>query len=167
MPASDRSGPPPTPAEAAALLYLECRLLDERRFEDWLALFTPDGRYRIPGGDSPEPGLEPDIVDDDHDTLEDRVHRLRSPANWAQSPPSRTVHLAGNLEVEPGPAEGEWALHSVLVLYESRNGQTRSFAARCRHILRREGGPAQWRIALKEVRLVDRDTPLFNLTFLL
>jgi len=155
-------------SEAEAFLYREARLLDERRFEEWLALFTPDGRYLVPSGDAEDPGLEPAIVDDDHDTLEDRIHRLRSPATWAQSPPSRTVHVVGNVEIEPGPASAECRVRAACVVYESRGGQTRSFAARCLYVLRRaEGGDAPWRIALKRVLLVNRDHPLFNLTFLL
>ena len=31
--------------ELQAFIYHEARLLDERRFDEWLALFTPDGRY--------------------------------------------------------------------------------------------------------------------------
>ena len=29
-------------------LFHEARLLDERRFDDWLALFAPDGWYWVP-----------------------------------------------------------------------------------------------------------------------
>ncbi len=158
----------PARAEVEALLYREARLLDERRFEEWLALFTPDGRYLIPAGDTEDPEVEPAIADDDHDTLEDRIHRLRSPVTWAQSPPSRTVHVVGGVEVWPGLAPAECRVHATAVVYESRGGQTRSFAARCLYVLRRvEERDTPWRIALKRVLLVNRDQPLFNLTFLL
>lgn len=144
---------------AEAFLYREARLLDERRFEDWLALFTADGHYIVPGGDVQDPDGGVPLIDDDRPTLEDRIERLRSPAAHAQSPPSRTVHVVGNVEVE-GPH-----IHSTLLIHEARAGQTRAFAARCRHLLRWEGD--QWRIAEKRVHLVNSDHPLYNLTFLL
>src|SRR5262245_51119763 len=37
-----------TLAECEQLLILEARLLDEARFDDWLALFTPDAWYWVP-----------------------------------------------------------------------------------------------------------------------
>ena len=159
---------PPSRAEAEAFLYREARLLDERRFEEWLGLFAADGRYFIPGGESDEPVVEPAIVDDDRPTLEDRVHRLRSPVTFAQVPPSRTLHLVGNVEVGPAVAPGEWRLHASCIVHEARAGETRSFAGRFSYVLRRtEGGAEPWRIAEKRVRLLNYDHPLYNLTFLL
>ena len=38
-------------ADAAAFLYREARLLDERRYDEWLALFTEDGLYWAPTED--------------------------------------------------------------------------------------------------------------------
>ena len=36
-----------TRQEGEDYLYREARLLDERRFEEWLALFTDDARYVV------------------------------------------------------------------------------------------------------------------------
>ncbi len=145
--------------DAEAFLYHEARLLDERRFEDWLALFATDCRYVVPGGGVEAPDSGVPILDDDRPTLEDRIARLRSPATHAQSPPSRTVHLVTNVEVDGTH------IHSALLVHEARAGQVRAFAARCLHVLRQEGD--RWRIAEKRVRLVNSDHPLYNLTFLL
>ncbi|MBE3589339.1 MAG: aromatic-ring-hydroxylating dioxygenase subunit beta [Firmicutes bacterium] len=155
---------PMTVAEASAFLFLEARLLDERRFEEWLDLFTNDAVYWVPGHDPDDPAAT-SIIYDDRPTMEDRVRRLRSPVTFAQSPPSRTLHLIGNVEVE-ARSPREVRIDSVCVIHETRLGQTRAFAARCEHHLRREG-EAGWRISLKKVVLLDRDAPLYNLTFLL
>ncbi len=48
------------PQAIEAFLVHEARLLDERRFEDWLDLFTDDGWYWVP--------IEPD-QDNPHDTV--------------------------------------------------------------------------------------------------
>ena len=158
-----------TRPEAEALLYREARLLDERRFEEWLALFADDAHYLVPSGDAAPGGpAEPAIIDDDRPGMEDRVHRLRSPATWAQSPPSHTLHLVANVELGAPDGQGGQAVHAACVIHESRLGRSRAFAARCLYILRPspEGGPS-WRIALKRVALLEADQPLFNLTFLL
>ncbi len=160
------SGQIPLRGEIEEMLYREARLLDERRFEEWLALFTPDARYWWPGGDGDDPAVEASIVDDDHGTLEDRVQRLRSPATYAQSPPSRTLHVVTNIEVEPSGSEV--LVHSTCVVHESRLGETRAVATRCQHRLRlAETGDGTWRIASKQVRLLNLDQPLYNLTFLI
>ncbi len=154
-----------TRPEIEDLLYHEARLLDERRFEEWLDLFTQNARYVMPSGDSEDTGIETPILDDDRLTLEDRVLRLRNPASYAQSPPSRTVHLVQNVQVEPdGPAAVN--VHCVLVVYEARLESVRSFAARCFYRLIPEDGGTTWRIAMKRVELVNRDQHLYNLTFL-
>src|SRR5262249_26127502 len=72
----------------------EARLLDEGKFEDWLALFTPDAWYWAPS--------EPD-QDNPHDTvsllydarrlLETRVRRLATPRIYSQEPRSRTSRI--------------------------------------------------------------------------
>lgn len=115
--------PPLARMAAEDFLIREARLLDEGRFEAWLGLFTADGTYRVPGGDGGDWGYgqaegvdaqDPDaaggwgpagyglpLIDDDRATLEDRILRLRSPATHSQSPPSRTLHVVGGVEVEP------------------------------------------------------------------
>ena len=161
-------------AAVAAVLYREARLLDEGRLEEWLALFTPDAHYRVPLRAGADPGRDPAIVHDDRAALEDRVRRLRSPVSYAQQPPSRTVHVVTNIEVEPeaaaAPATGDamWRAHSALVVHEARLGQTRAFAARCLHRLRTGSGPdGGLGIVEKQVLLIARDHALYNVTFLL
>ncbi len=161
-------------AAVAAVLYREARLLDEGRLEEWLALFTTDAHYRVPLRADADPARDPAIVQDDRAALEDRVRRLRSPVSYVQQPPSRTVHVVGNIEVEPeaagdpGADGAMWRAHSTLVVYEARLGQTRSFAARCLHRLRVGAGPdGGLGIVEKRVLLLARDHALYHVTFLL
>src|SRR5262249_50847346 len=51
-----------TRQQAEDFLYHEARLLDERRFEEWLELFTADGLYWLPMDDGTDPTLEPSIL---------------------------------------------------------------------------------------------------------
>lgn len=158
-----------TRAEAEDFLYREARLLDERRFDEWLALVTPDGRYWVPCGQGSETGPVTHLALDDRAQLDDRVRQLQHPRHSSQNPPSVTTHLVTNVEAE-GAADGGATVHSSFVVYELRrtqggSGEQRSFAGRCEHLLRWEQG--EWRIAQKKVWLINRDLPISNLTFLL
>ena len=82
------------------LLEREARLLDELRFDEWLALYTPECIYWVPatpgGGD---PRREVAISFDDRRRMEDRIFRLRTGYAWSQAPKSRTVRMVSNVEV--------------------------------------------------------------------
>ena len=112
--------------EIEQFLYREARLLDERRFGEWLDLFTDDVRYWMPVRSTRYPRrskaivvLDPDrheeeelakdgelgIFDESKETLCRRVARLDTGMAWAEDPPSRTRHLVSNVEVEPGDHE--------------------------------------------------------------
>jgi benzoate/toluate 1,2-dioxygenase beta subunit len=153
-----------TRQEGEDFLYREARLLDERRFEEWLALFTDDARYWIPPTEHTDALREASLVYDDRETLFDRVERLRSPTAHSQAPPSRTRHFITNVEVEDGD-DHMVTLYSNLIIYEARLGQERSFAGRCEHHL--HFADDRWSIRLKKVVFVSGDFPHFNLTFLI
>jgi 3-phenylpropionate/cinnamic acid dioxygenase small subunit len=158
--------------DAEDLLYREARLLDERRLEEWLELFTADGMYWVPIEDDVDPELEPAMQYDDAEQRAMRVYQILHLPHYAQLPPSRTVHVVSNVEVENAAAGDEATVRCSLVVYELRSGdhlqlglgEQRTLAARCEYRLRREEG---WRIALKKVMLIDRELPIHNLSFLL
>jgi 3-phenylpropionate/cinnamic acid dioxygenase small subunit len=97
--------------EINRFLIFEARLLDERRFEEWLDLFAEDATYWMPGRTNPwqsgdvadsinKPG-DLAIFEDTKATLTTRVERLRTGLAWGEDPPSRTRHLITNVEIEP------------------------------------------------------------------
>ena len=80
-------------------LHYEARLLDDRKFDDWLELFADDVHYWMPlrtNRTSRELELETggpeDLAtfDDDITSLRQRVFRLGTGVAWAENPPSRT-----------------------------------------------------------------------------
>jgi 3-phenylpropionate/cinnamic acid dioxygenase small subunit len=158
-----------TRADAEDFLFYEARLLDERRFAEWLGLFTADCHYWIPCGQGEDPGVVTHLVYDDRSQLEDRVWQLQQPRHSSQSPPSLTTHLISNVQVD-NSEEARATLRSNFVLYELRRmqggeGEPRSFAGFTEHFLRLDG--TDWKIEMKKVWLLNRDLPVFNLTFLL
>lgn len=149
--------------EIEAFLFHEARLLDERRFEDWLALFTETAWYWVPsqpGQDNPVDTVS--LIYDDRRLLEMRVHRLVHTAPHAQSPPSRTSRLIGNVTVESGDEGGSIVSASNFQMVEYRRDAQRLFAGACHHRLeRRDDG---LKIQSKRVDLVNCDGMMDGLT---
>ena len=148
--------------EVAAFVLQEARLLDERRFSDWLALFAEDAHYWVPTRpDQRSPHEALSIVYEPRALLAVRVERLERSEMHVQSPASRSVHHVSAIEVE-APAGAEITARSALVMAEWRAGppgeeMRRWFAARVLHRLRRT--PAGLRIVLKRVDLIDSEAP--------
>jgi ethylbenzene dioxygenase subunit beta len=136
----------------------EARLLDERRFRDWMALFTEDGTYWVPAvPDQRSPFDQASLFYDDRDLMRTRIERLEHPRIHVQTPPSRTAHLVGNVLVESvDEARGEFVVGSTVIMVEYRDEQQRLFAGRQHHRLRREG--ASFRIMQKRVDLINCDS---------
>jgi 3-phenylpropionate/cinnamic acid dioxygenase small subunit len=140
-------------SDIEAFVLEEARLLDERRFAEWLELFAEDGAYWAPtqpGQASPHEALS--LLYEPRALLALRVARLGRPDMHAQAPPSRTVHHVGGIQV----LSAEEA-RSALIVAEWRAGETRWFAARVQHRLRRT--PQGLRIVLKRVDLIDSEAP--------
>lgn len=96
-------------AEVERFFAFEYELLDERRFEDWLALLHDDLRYRMPMArnvpfDEPEREYagagEASWFDEGKETLSKRVQQILGGDHWAEEPRSRTTHLVANVRIE-------------------------------------------------------------------
>jgi benzoate/toluate 1,2-dioxygenase beta subunit len=146
-----------TPSREAFEIFLirEARLLDERRFRDWMNLFTEDATYWVPAvPGQASPLNHASLFYDDRQLMRTRVERLEHPLIHVQTPPSQTVHLVASVLVESADdAKGEYTIGSSVIMYEYRLDRMRSFAGRQLHRLRRVGG--ELRIAHKRVDLVN------------
>jgi benzoate/toluate 1,2-dioxygenase beta subunit len=140
------------------LLMHEARLLDERRFRDWMELFTDDGSYWVPAVPNQEsPFDQASLFYDDRDLMRTRVERLEHPRIHVQTPPSRTAHLVGNVLIEQvDAAKGEVVVGSTVIMVEYRDEAQRVFAGRQHHRLRRDG--ASFRIVQKRIDLINCDS---------
>jgi 3-phenylpropionate/cinnamic acid dioxygenase small subunit len=160
-------------ARWSSSLYREARLLDERRFHEWLELFTDNARYwmggrsdRFPKSSKAIAILDPDrpveddrtkenelaILDETRETLARRVARLDTGMAWAEDPPWRTRLLIANVEVEPGDAASELKVRCDFIAYRSRAETEQDFFVGTRRdVLRRlDGG---WKIARRKLTL--------------
>lgn len=161
------SEPIPTMSESLdarsveSFLAHEAHLLDERRFEEWMELFTADGCYWAPARPDQRDMLnEVSLIYDDREAMATRVRRLRHPRIHVQTPPSRHSRIVSNPFVEERLSEGSTCLvRSKFLIYEYRpslpDALERVFAGTYHHQLIIENGAI--RIALKKATLANCD----------
>src|ERR1700726_1044425 len=143
------------------LIEREARLLDQLRFDEWLAMYAPECIYWVPGTPhAGDPRREITISFDDRRRMEDRIYRLRTGYAWSQAPKSRTVRMISNVEVF---AAGQSAIRMVRSNYlvgEFRVDGTRFLSGWCGHRFVRAG--ETWQIRVRQVNLIDCDQNLRN-----
>jgi 3-phenylpropionate/cinnamic acid dioxygenase small subunit len=152
--------------EVEDFLYREADLLDERRYEEWLDLFTEDAHYWMPlrrnvPRDKPEreftrQGADANWFDEGKDTLRRRVRQILTGAHWAEEPPSRICHIISNIQLVPdapsGSAPSEVEVRSRFIVYRNRmETETDFLVGKREDLLRREDG--DWRIARRKIVL--------------
>ena len=143
-------------------LLHEARLLDEAKFDDWLALFTAEAWYWVPSEpDQADPIETVSLIYDDRRLLETRVRRLASPRMYSQEPRSRTSRMVGNVSIEDSDRDAS-TVRSKFTMIEYRREQQRLFGGTMLHRLVQSGGRIM--IAWKRVDLVNCDAPLDGIT---
>jgi benzoate/toluate 1,2-dioxygenase beta subunit len=145
-------------ARCEQFLVHEARLLDDARFDEWLALFTADAWYWVPiEAEQKNPHETVSLIYDDRRLLETRVRRLASPRIYSQEPRSRTSRMVANVTIEETEAAACTVRSKFLTLEYRREGQ-RMFGGTAFHrLVQSEGGV---RIAWKRVNLVNCDAPI-------
>ncbi len=152
--------------EVEDFLYREADLLDERRYEEWLDLFTEDAHYWMPlrrnvPREKPEreftrQGADANWFDEGKDTLRRRVRQILTGIHWAEEPPSRICHIISNIQLMPeaplGHGPGEVGVRSRFIVYRNRlETETDFLVGKREDLLRREEG--DWRIARRKIVL--------------
>jgi ethylbenzene dioxygenase beta subunit len=109
-------------------LYREARLLDNERWDDWLALMADDIHYWMPtmenrrradknGSYAVDRGA---LYNDNLLDLTRRITRFKQPTAWAEDPATRHAHVVSGVEVYQGEKTDEFIVHSSFVNYRSR-----------------------------------------------
>jgi 3-phenylpropionate/cinnamic acid dioxygenase small subunit len=143
--------------EIEQFLYYEARLLDERRWSEWLNLFTPDGIYWVPlARGQTDPINHASLFYENATLREVRARRLEQSRAFSQQPQSWCAHLVGNVTVEAFDATtAEYAVRSTFHLLEWRKTEQRALAGSYQHRLKRERDA--FKIQLKRVDLINCD----------
>jgi len=152
----------PAPADIQHFLIEEARILDERRWEDWLALFTLNATYWVPIQENQEsPRTTISLMYDDRQLLETRVRRLVAGKLHTQTPVARTSRIVVNATIE-GEEDGAVKVRSKFQITEYRRDKQRYFAGTLWHVL--EPKDDSFLIRSKKVELVNCDSMMDGLT---
>jgi 3-phenylpropionate/cinnamic acid dioxygenase small subunit len=144
------------------LIEKEARLLDQLRFDEWLAMYAPECIYWVPGTpEAGDPRREIAISFDDRRRMEDRIYRLRTGYAWSQAPKSRTVRMISNVEVFATGDKTVRMVRSNFLISEFRVDGTRYLSGWCGHRFVQRNDQ-RWDIEVRQVNLIDCDQNLRN-----
>lgn len=150
----------PTAQQLIDFVVHEARLLDEKRYDEWNALFADDGIYWVPL----TPG-QPDGIQHTSHLYEDkllrdlRIERLKSPRAFSQQPPSRGHHLLQTPTVETvDAAANRYVVRCEFHYSEAQNDEMNHFVGTTFYELKAVGGAL--RMTLKRVNLLNSDAAL-------
>ncbi len=144
------------------LVEREARLLDQLRFDEWLAMYVPECIYWVPGTPAAgDPRREISISFDDRRRMEDRIYRLRSGYAWSQAPKSRTVRMISNVEAFAAKQGDARMVRSNFLISEFRVDGTRFLSGWCGHRFV-QSKEHRWQIQVRQVNLIDCDQNLRN-----
>ncbi|WP_417622413.1 aromatic-ring-hydroxylating dioxygenase subunit beta [Parasphingorhabdus sp.] len=142
-------------------LYDEAAALDERRFDDWVAMLTEDLVYQAPIRITRTgPNKDRDVMrtmfhfDENYGSIQMRTGRLQKSA-WAEDPPSRCRRFVTNVRVGECETAGEYEVVSYIYLERSRgdNPDNESLTAERRDVWREVEGA--YKLASREI-IVDQ-----------
>ncbi len=142
-------------------LYDEAAALDERRFDDWVAMLEHDLVYTAPIRlTRTGPNRDRDVMrtmyhfHEDYGSILMRTGRLQKSA-WAEDPPSRCRRFVTNVRVGECETAGEYEVVSYLFLERSRgdNPENERMTAERRDVWREVDGA--YKLARREI-IVDQ-----------
>lgn len=145
-------------------IYDEARMLDEGRFDEWLALWLDDGVYWMPlDYKQTDPHLVTSLLYEDMFMLRLRVERLNGARTFSQKPKSRCHHVIQRpfVDVMEG---GRFVMNTSMHYVETRLDEQFLLAVVATHELRLVDGAL--RIANKRVDLLNSDAAFGNIQLL-
>jgi 3-phenylpropionate/cinnamic acid dioxygenase small subunit len=150
----------PTDSELARFVRMEARLIDEKRFDEWYALFADDGYYWVPAVHGQKsPLTENSLAYEDKLLLQLRLERLKSPLAYSQKPASRCLHVLQEPDVEKRDDErGEFIVRTPFMYTETKGDDSQRYAATAWHTLVWQDN--HLRIRLKRVDILNCDAAL-------
>jgi len=153
----------PTDKEIIDFVIHEARLLDQHRFEEWLALYTDDAYYWMPlEWGQTDPKLVGSLMYEDKLLLQIRVERLKGNRTFSQKPKSRCHHVLQTPQIDSrDDAKGEYVTWTPMHYIETRQDEQQLYAAWATHTLALVDGVLK--IKLKRVDLVNCEAAFGNI----
>lgn len=144
----------------AQFVYHEAHLLDEQRWDEWLALFAEDGHYWVPlTAGQTDPLSHNSLAYEDVLLLRLRVERLKE-GPFSQHPRSRSQHVLQQPAIKPSQ-DGLQIVRTAFVYVEVRADEQQVHAGTVIHHLRENADGLS--IVLKRVNLLSSEMALPSL----
>ena len=151
--------------EVTRFIYREARLQDDHAYDEWEALWTDDGIYWIPAnGEGTDPENEMSIIYDNRSRIALRIKQFHTGKRFSQMPRSRLRRVVSNIEILEKDDVHLRVTSNAMVFESSPRGDT-IWASRNEYKLRRIDGGL--RMAAKKVILVNNETALYSMAFLI
>ena len=153
-------------AAIESLIYQEARLLDEKAFEDWLALLTDDVLYWAPlKRGQTEDEIHNSLFFEDRLVLRIRIERLNSPHVFSQQPPSYCQHVLQKPELVSSAGK-TFETRTPFVYLETQLDQQIVLGGSLHHqIVAIDEG--LYKIRRKRIELLNRDAALPSIQMLI
>ncbi|WP_407165199.1 aromatic-ring-hydroxylating dioxygenase subunit beta [Bradyrhizobium sp. ORS 111] len=153
----------PTDRELIDFVIREARLIDQQRFDEWLALYADDAFYWMPlEWNQTDPRLTCSLMYEDKLLLSIRVERLKGARTFSQKPKSRCHHVLQTPQVDArDAAANRYVTWTPMHYIETRMEEQTLYAAWATHHLSVEDG--RLRIKLKRVDLINCDAAFGNI----
>ena len=154
-----------TPSEALAVahdvIHREALYLDERRWDDWLALYHDDAEFWVPAWrneNEPTADVESEIsliYLASRDQLAERVGRVTGGRSAASTPLPRTAHAVSNILASAADGESRIDASSVIAthIFDVRRREPYLYFGRAEFRLARIGNA--WKIRRKKIVLMN------------
>ena len=151
--------------EAEQFLFVEARLADENRYEDWESLWADDGVYWVPAENAEiDPEKEMSIIYDNRSRISVRIRQFLSGKRYAADPEIKVRRVVSNFELLE--EDGDEALVGCNAIYfVSTESDDEVWGSRNEFRLRRVGDGFE--LVRKNVFLVNAHKALPNLAFLI
>jgi 3-phenylpropionate/cinnamic acid dioxygenase small subunit len=169
-----------------AFYFHEARLLDNRQYQQWLALVTEDIQYRMPSrvnvqvnnrdsGNESMIGVECELEDEEsmgcpireenYIHLMLRVERAYKVNSWSENPPARTRRIIGNVELLSVEGERHTVVSNFHLYYARPGSDNFMYSGQRRDVLLCEDGV--YRIYRRDVIMdyANIDFPTLGLLF--
>jgi 3-phenylpropionate/cinnamic acid dioxygenase small subunit len=151
--------------EVEQFLYREARLADERKYNDWEALWTDDGVYWVPAnGADIDPETEMSIIYDHRSRIALRVRQFYTGKRFVVEPASSLRRVVSNIELLDSDND-DIKVASNAIIFDSATRGDSIWACSNIHTLRRVDG--ELKMAFKKVVLVNNDKALNTISFLI
>ena len=146
-------------------LFDEAELMDSHQYDRWMELWDEQALYWVPCNDDEiDPSRRVSLIYERREQIEDRLFRLKGRHAHAQRPKSRLMRVISNVRILEHDAQ-QVKVSSNFALGEMRLDRQTVWMGRSFHTLLR--GAGGFKIREKKVVLLNNNSPMGNLTFLI